>query len=126
MNCDRKSNNGNSTDKTEIDSFTKEKIDSSVMSEALPSALKRKEQIDEEEKNQEKTTQDPKRRSQLFYLISAGSATGQQFLFNFFSAFAVLVGVTPVLLGFITSIRNLMSSLFQGTIGKLSDKMGRR
>ena len=67
-----------------------------------------------------------RKRSSLFYLISAGNATGQTFLFNFFSAFAVLVGVTSSMLGFITSIRNLMSSLFQGSIGRLSDKYGRR
>ncbi|NHJ47443.1 MAG: MFS transporter [Asgard group archaeon] len=62
----------------------------------------------------------------IFYAISIGNATGQSFLFNFFSAFAVLMGVGPNLLGFVTSIRNLMSSLFQGTIGRLSDKYGRR
>ena len=70
--------------------------------------------------------QPTKNRSKLFLLISAGNATGQTFLFNFFSAFAVLVGVGSTLLGFITSIRNLMSALFQGTIGRLSDKIGRR
>ena len=79
------------------------------------------------EKNIEKESKQMKRkRSSLFYLISAGNATGQTFLFNFFSAFAVLVGVTSSMLGFITSIRNLMSSLFQGSIGRLSDKYGRR
>ncbi|NHJ04516.1 MAG: MFS transporter [Candidatus Heimdallarchaeota archaeon] len=67
-----------------------------------------------------------RKRLGLFYLISIGNATGQTFLFNFFSAFAVLVGVTSSMLGFITSIRNLMSSLFQGAIGRLSDKYGRR
>jgi len=67
-----------------------------------------------------------KRRYNLFRLISIGNATGQSFLFNFFSAFAVLVGVSSSILGFITSIRNLMGSLFQGTIGRLSDKYGRK
>ncbi len=119
MNCDQ-SNKGKSFEETEIDSLTIEKNDSAILPEPFQSALENSEEI------QGQTTQSPKQRSQLFYLISAGSATGQQFLFNFFSAFAVLVGVTPVLLGFITSIRNLMSSVFQGIIGKLSDKMGRR
>ncbi|NHJ40096.1 MAG: MFS transporter [Asgard group archaeon] len=67
-----------------------------------------------------------KNRSRLLYLISIGNATGQSFLFNFFSAFAVFIGVRANQLGFITSIRNLMSSLFQGSIGRLSDKYGRR
>lgn len=125
MNCDQ-SNKGKSIDKTDFYSFTIEKNDSSTtISETDALTLKSKEQIDGEEM-QGQSTQSPEQRSKLFYLISAGSATGQQFLFNFFSAFAVLVGVTPALLGFITSIRNLMSSVFQGVIGKLSDKMGRR
>jgi MFS family permease len=67
-----------------------------------------------------------KNRSGLLYLISIGNATGQSFLFNFFSAFAVSIGVRANQLGFITSVRNLMSSLFQGSIGRLSDKYGRR
>lgn len=124
MNCEEP-NNGKFADKTNGDSLTIEKIDSSTMSETFTLTLKSKEQIDKEE-IQEKATQFPEQRSLLFFLISAGNATGQQFLFNFFSAFAVLVGVSTALLGFITSIRNLMSSLFQGIIGKLSDKMGRR
>jgi DHA1 family multidrug resistance protein-like MFS transporter len=72
------------------------------------------------------TGKEEKRITNLFRLISIGNATGQSFLFNFFSAFAVLVGVTTGALGFITSIRNLMGSLFQGTIGRLSDKYGRK
>jgi len=67
-----------------------------------------------------------KGRMGLFRLIAIGNATGQSFLFNFFSAFAVNVGVSSSILGFITSIRNLMSSLFQGTLGRLSDRIGRR
>ncbi|MFW9922877.1 MAG: MFS transporter [Candidatus Thorarchaeota archaeon] len=84
--------------------------------------------FDREQKSQlsVETQKEIKRRTKLFYLISAGNATGQTFLFNFFSAFAVLVGVGSELLGFITSIRNLMSSLFQGTIGRMSDKLGRK
>jgi MFS family permease len=70
--------------------------------------------------------EDVKKRNNLFRLISIGNATGQSFLFNFFSAFAVLVGVSSSILGFMTSIRNLMGSLFQGTIGRLSDKYGRK
>ncbi|MCK5183567.1 MAG: MFS transporter [Candidatus Heimdallarchaeota archaeon] len=77
-------------------------------------------------KKSDETTKEEKRRLNLFRLISIGNATGQSFLFNFFSAFAVLVGVTTSALGFITSIRNLMGSLFQGAIGRLSDKYGRK
>ncbi len=89
-----------------------------------------KEQIPDEEsktaaENSNKT-QDVKKRNNLFRLISIGNATGQSFLFNFFSAFAVLMGVSSSILGFITSIRNLMGSLFQGSIGRLSDKYGRK
>ncbi len=65
-------------------------------------------------------------RTKVFWLISAGNATGQSFLFNFFSAFAALAGISSSLMGFITSIRNLVGSLFQGTIGRLSDKYGRK
>ncbi|MHA1307305.1 MAG: MFS transporter, partial [Candidatus Heimdallarchaeota archaeon] len=65
-------------------------------------------------------------RTKVFWLIAAGNATGQSFLFNFFSAFAALVGVKSSLMGFITSIRNLVGSLFQGTLGRLSDKYGRK
>jgi MFS family permease len=72
------------------------------------------------------STEEKKNKTGLFYTISIGNATGQSFLFNFFSAFAVIMGVRANLLGFLTSIRNLMSSLFQGTIGRLSDKYGRR
>ena len=60
-----------------------------------------------------KETQDTKVRNNLFRLISVGNATGQSFLFNFFSAFAVQAGIGTDALGFMTSIRNLMSSLFQ-------------
>ena len=77
-------------------------------------------------KKSDETTKEEKRRLNLFRLISIGNATGQSFLFNFFSAFAVLVGVTTSALGFITSIRNLMGSLFQGSIGRLSDRFGRK
>ncbi|MFW9923345.1 MAG: MFS transporter [Candidatus Thorarchaeota archaeon] len=42
------------------------------------------------------------------------------------SLFAALVGVTGWLMGFLTSIRNLMSSLFQGVFGRMSDKFGRK
>lgn len=62
----------------------------------------------------------------LFWLISVFSSTGQFFFGNFFSAFAAEAGVSGALMGFITSIRNLLSSIFQGTIGYLSDKLGRK
>ena len=62
----------------------------------------------------------------LFWLISIFTATGQFFFGNFFSAFAAAAGVTGKLMGFITSIRNLLSSIFQGNVGLLSDKIGRK
>ncbi|NHK31769.1 MAG: MFS transporter [Asgard group archaeon] len=45
---------------------------------------------------------------------------------QFYSAFAYLYGVSKAALGFLTSIRNLISGLFQGSIGRLSDKIGRK
>jgi len=45
---------------------------------------------------------------------------------QFYSAFAYLFGVSKAALGFLTSIRNLIGGLFQGSIGRLSDKIGRR
>ncbi len=62
----------------------------------------------------------------IFWLVSIFSATGQFFFGNFFSAFAAEVGVTGALMGFITSIRNLFSSIFQGLIGFFSDLVGRK
>jgi len=78
------------------------------------------------EESREEAPPVQKGRMGLFRLIAIGNATGQSFLFNFFSAFAVNVGVSSSILGFITSIRNLMSSLFQGSLGRLSDRIGRR
>ena len=100
-------------------------VKDSAALQSLPSESSEK-QHSQEDENCNQPSELERKRSKLFLLISAGNATGQTFLFNFFSAFAVLVGVSESLLGFITSIRNLMSSLFQGTIGRLSDKMGRR
>jgi MFS family permease len=40
--------------------------------------------------------------------------------------FAREVGVNASVLGFLLSIRNLLTGLFQGTIGRLSDKLGRK
>ncbi|MBD3190752.1 MAG: MFS transporter [Candidatus Heimdallarchaeota archaeon] len=62
----------------------------------------------------------------IFWLISMASATGGGFYGNFFSAFAARVGVTGALMGFLTSIRNLLSSVFQGLVGRLSDVFGRK
>ncbi|MCG3252431.1 MAG: MFS transporter [Candidatus Heimdallarchaeota archaeon] len=45
---------------------------------------------------------------------------------QFYSAFALIYGVSKAAIGFITSIRNLISGLFQGSIGRLSDKIGRK
>ncbi len=62
----------------------------------------------------------------IFWLVSIFSSTGQFFFGNFFSAFAVDAQIRKSLVGFITSIRNLLSSISQGTIGYLSDKIGRK
>ncbi|MBD3190751.1 MAG: MFS transporter [Candidatus Heimdallarchaeota archaeon] len=62
----------------------------------------------------------------LFWAISIANSSSQSFVWNFFSAFAALVGVTSSMMGFLTSIRNLISALFQGNIGRLSDKLGRK
>ncbi len=62
----------------------------------------------------------------LFWLLSVFTSTGQFFFGNFFSAFAAEANVTGALMGFITSIRNLLSSVFQPFIGYLSDKLGRK
>ncbi|MFW9922876.1 MAG: MFS transporter [Candidatus Thorarchaeota archaeon] len=62
----------------------------------------------------------------LLWFISIFSSTGQFFFDNFFSAFVAKVGVTGRVMGFITSIRNLLNSIFQGYIGLLSDRIGRK
>ncbi|MHA1556021.1 MAG: MFS transporter [Candidatus Heimdallarchaeota archaeon] len=62
----------------------------------------------------------------LFWLLSVFTSTGQFFFGNFFSAFAAEANVSGALMGFITSIRNLLSSVFQPFIGFLSDKLGRK
>ncbi|MFW9923641.1 MAG: MFS transporter [Candidatus Thorarchaeota archaeon] len=62
----------------------------------------------------------------LFGSIAVGSATGESFFSTFFPPFAALVGLSGTLLGLITSIRNLLGSLFQGIFGRLSDKNGRK
>jgi MFS family permease len=67
-----------------------------------------------------------KKQKTQFRLVSIGNATGQSFLFNFFSTFAAIVGVSSAMMGFLTSIRNLLTSLFQGSFGRLSDKLGRK
>ncbi|NHJ40099.1 MAG: MFS transporter [Asgard group archaeon] len=45
---------------------------------------------------------------------------------QFYFAFAYLYGISKAALGFLTSIRNLLQGLFQGSIGRLSDKIGRK
>jgi MFS family permease len=62
----------------------------------------------------------------LFWLISIASNSAQQILLMFFPYFAAEVGVSKTLMGFLTSIRNLIGSLYQGSFGRLSDKFGRR
>ena len=70
---------------------------------------------------------DPKgNKKSVFWLVSIFSSTSTFFFGNFFSAFAAEAGVSGSVMGFLTSIRNLLSSLFQGFIGLLSDKIGRK
>ena len=112
--------------------MTDKKEPEEIVDSSLPSA----EKVDSESlKTDEKPTTESqptltpkelKTRNKLFHLITIGSAAGQSFLFNFFGAFAVVIGASVETVGFITSVRNLMSSLFQGTFGRLSDKYGRR
>ncbi|MHA1212675.1 MAG: MFS transporter, partial [Candidatus Heimdallarchaeota archaeon] len=62
----------------------------------------------------------------LFWAISIFSLSSQNIFLQFFSVYARKVGVSATVLGFLMSIRNLLSGLFQGTIGRLSDKIGRK
>jgi len=62
----------------------------------------------------------------VFLSISVFSSSANGFIQQFFSAFARIVGVSATLLGFLMSIRNLLTGLFQGIIGRLSDRFGRK
>ena len=62
----------------------------------------------------------------FFWSISIFSSSAGNFFHQFFSAFARIVGVSATLLGFLMSIRNLLTGLFQGVIGRLSDRLGRK
>jgi len=62
----------------------------------------------------------------LFGLISIGYNSSQLILLNFLQYFAAQVGVTKTVMGFITGIRNLASSLLQERVGRFSDKHGRK
>ncbi|MFW9922875.1 MAG: MFS transporter [Candidatus Thorarchaeota archaeon] len=62
----------------------------------------------------------------LFWLVSIGNNSSQLILLNFFQYFAAEVGVSQFVMGFLTAIRNLVTALFQGQIGLLSDKKGRK
>ncbi|MEA2071807.1 MAG: MFS transporter [Asgard group archaeon] len=62
----------------------------------------------------------------LIWLISIFNLSSQNIFMQFYSIFARIVGVSATIIGFITSIRNLLRGLFQGSIGRLSDKIGRR
>lgn len=62
----------------------------------------------------------------LFWLISVFSSSSQNFFQQFFSAFARLAGVSATVLGFLMSVRNLLTGLFQGFVGRLSDIFGRK
>ncbi|HUU79030.1 MAG TPA: MFS transporter [candidate division Zixibacteria bacterium] len=54
------------------------------------------------------------------------SLTSQNIFQQFYAVFARIAGVSATILGFIMSVRNLLTGLFQGTIGRLSDKIGRK
>lgn len=62
----------------------------------------------------------------IFWIISIINSIAQKFYGDYFSPFAARIGVTGWLMGFLTSIRNLISSLFQGIFGRFSDKFGRK
>lgn len=61
-----------------------------------------------------------------FWSISVFSSSATNLIQQFFAAFARIVGVSASLLGFLMSVRNLLNGLFQGAIGRLSDKLGRK
>ena len=81
-------------------------------------------EFDEDDEEEDIDTKGNKK--SVFWLVSIFSSTSTFFFGNFFSAFAAKAGVSGSVMGFITSIRNLLSSLFQGFIGLLSDKIGRK
>jgi MFS family permease len=62
----------------------------------------------------------------ILWLISMFTTANINIFMQFYSAFAYLYGVSKAALGFLTSIRNLIGGLFQGAIGRLSDKIGRK
>ncbi|NHJ86080.1 MAG: MFS transporter [Asgard group archaeon] len=66
------------------------------------------------------------RKKGFFWAISIFNSTAQKFYGDYFSPFAAKIGVSGWLMGFLTSIRNLFSSLFQGLFGRMSDKIGRK
>jgi MFS family permease len=94
-----------------------------IISEVSDSSL----QVSEDTCLTERDQMDTKgNKKAIFWLVSVFSSTGQFFFGNFLSAFAVDAQIRNSLVGFITSIRNLLSSVLQGTIGFLSDKIGRK
>ena len=62
----------------------------------------------------------------VFWSVSIFSSASGNFFQQFFGDFARIVGVSASLLCFMMSIRNLLTGLFQGAIGRLSDKLGRK
>ncbi|NHJ84437.1 MAG: MFS transporter [Asgard group archaeon] len=62
----------------------------------------------------------------LLWFISIFSVSSQDSFLQYFSVYAREVGVSAKILGFLMSIRNLLTGLFQGSIGRLSDKIGRK
>lgn len=93
----------------------------------IPKENQKKVLLEDTEVEEDKEELDLKgNKKSLFWLISIFTSTGQFFFGNFFSAFAAEVNISGSLMGFITSIRTLLSSVFQGNIGYLSDKIGRK
>ena len=82
--------------------------------------------LDEEIKSLPSEEEKTENKKGLFGAISITNSTGESFFSTFFPAFAALAGLSGTLLGVITSIRNLLGSLFQGLFGRLSDKIGRK
>ncbi|NHJ47444.1 MAG: MFS transporter [Asgard group archaeon] len=110
------------------DSLTSEKLDENSNNEKnVTHSVIDSTSLDDDSSTNDQDKLDTKgNKKALFWLISIFSATGQFFFGNFFSAYAVDANMRKSLVGFITSIRNLLSSISQGTIGYLSDKIGRK
>jgi MFS family permease len=82
--------------------------------------------LSEKEGETPTSTEEVKKKRKPFWIISITNTLAQKFFGNFFSPFAARIGVTGAIMGFLTSIRNLISSLSQGLFGSLSDRFGRK